>query len=395
MSLRITDEERAVIKDEFINENSLHINKYYRTIVEYANSKTLLAEQAMIQETIGYDRDRIETISQSILFVLSTMEQGKIPLQSLAGAITPTLAQDDTIENRTLAMMVAMELLMVSTPYAEVTMSQNGHLMVDTCISDKDLIFRNIAIPLTRATDEHKLLGSYDWKLTNIDALNILNHIPMVVLDIKDPEPEKPVGNRYSKAFLKDQEIYNKWTMRRYLAEEFKDEPIYFNWAADYRVRMYPVGYYLNCQGTQLEKNMLGFANGKKLDFKGVIQLKKSIASAYGLDKHTDADKIHWFNDHQDNLEEMLYTAKEFFTFDVLLNAWNNHLNGKVNHTPVEIDATNSQAQIMAVLLKSKTIAQTCNVVNVENDEGEIQIADLYQLIADSMSDIIANKTIK
>ncbi len=395
MALRISEEERSVIKDEFINENSLHINKYYRTIIEYANSKELLAEQAMIQDTIGYDRDRIEEISQSVLFILSTMEEGNIPLQSLAGSIVGIIAQDDSIENRTLAMMVSMELLMVSEPYAKVTISKNGHLMITTCISDPVLIHKNIVLPLTRPTDQHKMLGSYDWKLGKNDALDILNHTEMKIIDITDTEPERPTGNKYSKAFLKQQEIYNKWEKRVWISSEFKDETIYFNWAADYRVRMYPVGYYMNPQGNELEKNMLGFANGEKLTYKGVGQLKKSIASAFGLDKKIDSEKIAWFNKHQYTLSDMQVVAKEPYTFEVLMNTWNDYVNGNINHTPVEIDATNSQAQIMAVLLKSNQIAETCNVVNVTDDSGEIQLMDLYQIIADEMSDIIANTTVK
>ncbi|MCD6435034.1 MAG: hypothetical protein J7L15_01380 [Clostridiales bacterium] len=390
MALRITEEERSVIKDEFINENSLHINKYYRTIIEYANSKSLLSEQAMIQDTIGHDKDRIEKISQSILFVLSTMEEGNIPLQSLAGSLAGIIAQSDSIENRTLAMMVSMELLMVSEPYAKVTMSKNGHLMITTCISDPVLIHRNIVLPLTRPTEEHKMLGSYNWKLEANDALDILNKTKMKILNISDPEPDKPTGNKFSKAFLKQQEIYNKWEKRVWISSEFKNQTIYFNWAADYRVRMYPVGYYLNPQGDELEKNMLGFSHGEKLNFKGIGQLKKSIASAFGLDKKTDSEKIEWFNKHQYTLSDMQVVAKEPYTFEVLMNAWNEYIEEKQVHTPIEIDATNSQAQIMAVLLKSNKIAETCNVVNVTNDEGEIQIADLYQLIADEMSDIIA-----
>ena len=395
MALRISEEERLVIKDEFINENSLHINKYYRTIIEYAQSKTLLADQSMIQSTIGYDSDRIEEISQSILFVLSTMETGNIPLQSLAGSISGIIAQSDTIENRTLAMMVSMELLMVSEPYAKVTISKNDHLMVETLISDPVLIHKNIALPLTRPTDQHKMLGSYTWELKANDALDILNHTGMKILDISDPEPDRPTGNKFSKAFLKQQEIYKKWEKRTEISEDFKYQTIYFNWAADYRVRMYPVGYYLNPQGNELEKNMLGFAKGEHLNFRGIIQLKKSIASAFGLDKQTDSDKLAWFNLNKDILQSLQYQAKEPQTFEVLVNAWNDYLSGNICHTPVEVDATNSQGQLMAVLLKSNQIAKTCNVVNTVDDEGEVQLMDLYGIIADEMSDIIANKTIK
>ncbi len=110
------------------------------------------------------------------------------------------------------------------------------------------------------------------------------------------------------------------------------------------------------------------------------------------LNKQVDSEKIHWFNSNKDNLLEMKHTAKEPKTFEILLNAWNDHLTGKLCHTPIEIDATNSFAQIMSVLLKSNQIAETCNVVNAENNKGITQVADLYLLVSDRMSMILFGK---
>ncbi len=47
--------------------------------------------------------------------------------------------------------------------------------------------------------------------------------------------------------------------------------------------------------------------------------------------------------------------------------------------------------QIVSVLTRNKKIAETCNVVNITNTDGEVQLADMYQILADSMSDAMAN----
>ena len=393
MALRITKEERKEIKDTFVEENEVHIEAYAKIIWDYAESKTLLSEMDLIDSVLGWDCDEHRNTAENILFTLATMEKGRIPLQSLAGAISGMVSAKDHITDRTASMFVAMELLMISEPYCKVTMSHNGHLMIETNISDAELIMKNITLPLTKPTNEHKELGSFLWKLkSDIPALTKLNHVPMLVIPIQDIEPELPSGDRYSTAYLKQDELYKKWEARQHLTPMFENTPIYFNWAADYRVRMYPVGYYFNPQGTELEKNMLGFYNGEKLDFHGIIQMKKSIAAAYGLDKKNDRLKLEWFSKNQHNLEDFYHEAKEKHTYRSLVSAWNNHLNGLEVHHTVGLDASCSQAQIMAVLLKKQEIAVTCNVVNVEDKAGEIQPQDLYQLVANRMSDIIAER---
>ena len=147
--------------------------------------------------------------------------------------------------------------------------------------------------------------------------------------------------------------------------------------------------YYFNPQGTELEKNMLGFYYGEKLNFQGLQDYKIAIASAYGLTKATDEDKLLWFIRNQNMLHIRRNTAKERHTFDALLYGWKQHLDGKRITVPVEFDATNSFGQFAAVLLSDEPMAKTCNVINSYDDNGTVVISDLYQLIADEMSDIL------
>ncbi len=150
------------------------------------------------------------------------------------------------------------------------------------------------------------------------------------------------------------------------------------------------ITYYYNPQGTELEKNMLGFYNGEKLNFHGIMQYKKSFASAYGLDKKTDKEKLHWFQQHEHNLQSMQYTAKEPHTFNALLLGWNQHLAGQEVTVPIEIDSTNSQMQMVSILTKNKKMAETCNVCNITDKDGEVQLADMYDILANSISDAMA-----
>ncbi len=153
--------------------------------------------------------------------------------------------------------------------------------------------------------------------------------------------------------------------------------------------------YYFNPQGNELEKNMLGFAKGEYLDFHGVNQLKKSIANSYGLDKKTDLEKLQWFHRNERVLHLRQRQASEPHTYEALLIAWKSYLNNEKVYIPVEVDATCSQAQCMAALYKNTTIAKTCNVINTYDNNNRAKRADLYDFIANRMSDIIANKGIK
>ena len=388
MALHITQEHRSVIKDEFLFNNPNLISAYIAIIGKYMQSQSNLAKKNSIME-IFHSVEKIEQIACDIIFTLATTEPGEKPIQSIAGQIAPCISVTDSMKDRTSAMQISMELLLMSKPIVQPLLSKNGHLMIESMISNQDLIMKNIVLPLERPTDEHKTLGSYNWELTETESLNLLNHTELVLLNIDDPEPHKPSEKTYDDSYLKEAELHNKWAVRQVLKKQYAGKTIYSNWASDYRGRMYSIGYYINPQGTELEKNMVGFANGEKLDFHGILQLKKSIASAYGLDKKPDKEKLQWFDRNKKVLHLRKAMAKEPHTFGILVKAWKNHLQGKKIHTPIELDATNSQSQMVSVLLHSNNIAEKSNVIPVEKN-GEIIISDLYQEIADEMSDIIA-----
>ena len=397
MALRIIEEERQIIKEEFLFHNTSIIEDYSRKILEYAKTKTELAEVGII-ENIFTDLEKIEKIAGNILFILYTMEPGEKPIQSTAGMIHGFLKTSDKIEDAANAMWVAMELLIMSEPYVKFSWSKNEFPMVSSMITNEEYRIKNIYLPLEVPTTQHKELGSFNWKLNRetkaIDAFDKLNYTALQIV-LLDEEPEEvPEKNDFSKEAVKQRELCNKQLAREYLANLYKDKTVFFNWAADYRARMYSVGYYLNPQGTEVEKEMIQLAKGEKLNFKGIQRLKKSIASAYGLDKKTDLEKLEWFGKNKNMLHLRKRTAKEPFTFQALTKAWKQFAENKNVEitTMIELDATNSQAQVLAVLTHSNDVGVTCNVVPKIDDNGEFVIADLYKLVANRMSDIFAEK---
>ena len=395
MALRITEEDRKEIKDEFLFDNEVVVAKYATAILEYWKTKELLAEKNIV-DAIFKNYDRVETIAGNILFTLATMEDGLKPIQSVGGMIAGAMAVSDKKQDRINAMHTAMELLLVSEPFVSFDWSKNGHPMVKSNIVNEELQMRNIYLPLERHTEQHKELGSFNWKLSDgngmtkpryLETMDMQNRIPLQIKKLDEVTEPVPANNDFSKEGIKQRELANKQVARQYLADKYVQKKVYFNWSADYRGRIYSVGYYLNCQGNEVEKNMIEFYDGEALDFHGVQQLKKSIASAYGLDKKTDAEKLQWFIKNQRTLHLRARNAKEPYTFQALYKAWKQYREdptAKIT-TPVELDATNSFAQFTSVLLGKRSIAETCNAVNAD---GKEKIADLYQLVADKMSDI-------
>ncbi len=243
MGMRVTSEERDIIKAEFLASSEKHINRVKIIIGAYYQSKILLKDKHIIQSVIEIeDNEYLDNLAGSILFMLATSEPGAMPLQSMAGQVVNYITASDQLTMRKYAMFVALELLPALKPYTNFTLSRNGHLMIETMISNAELIYKNISKPLTRPTSQHKKLGSFNWELGYVEALDKLNKVPMLILPIEDIEPNKPTGNMYSDDYKKQAELCKKWIDRQKLGKEFEGEAIYFNWAADYRVRMYPVG---------------------------------------------------------------------------------------------------------------------------------------------------------
>jgi DNA-directed RNA polymerase, mitochondrial len=91
------------------------------------------------------------------------------------------------------------------------------------------------------------------------------------------------------------------------IADEFRDDVIYFPWNVDFRGRAYPVPPNLNHMGSDKCRGMLYFAVGKPLGKRGFEWLKIHLCNLFGNNKISLSDRIKWTEEH---LSQILESAE-------------------------------------------------------------------------------------
>lgn len=120
--------------------------------------------------------------------------------------------------------------------------------------------------------------------------------------------------------------------------------------------------------------------------FTGKQYLMIDIANSFGLDKKTWDERLQWFKEHEDHLDEMLPHAEDPAMYFAGVQAWDNVKHGVPIGYPISLDATSSGMQILAALTGDRRAAQLCNVVNTGKRE------DAYTNVFDIMVDRLMNR---
>lgn len=113
--------------------------------------------------------------------------------------------------------------------------------------------------------------------------------------------------------------------------------------------------------------------------FNGKTYLKIDISNAYGLDKKSWDERLTWFQEHEDHLDQMIPQAEDPAMFYAGLQALRDVEAGRPIGYPISLDATASGMQLLAVLTGDRSAAQLCNVVDTGTRE------DAYTLIYKAM----------
>ena len=92
--------------------------------------------------------------------------------------------------------------------------------------------------------------------------------------------------------------------------------------------------------------------------------LKIDIANNYGHDKMLWKDRIAWFDQNCDKLEDLAKQASETALYSAGVRAYRNIEKGGINHYPISLDATSSGIQILSCLTGDRKGASLCNVVD-------------------------------
>lgn len=111
--------------------------------------------------------------------------------------------------------------------------------------------------------------------------------------------------------------------------------------------------------------------------------LKIDIAGLYGLDKKTWAERLAWFDAHESELESLADKADSPNCYIAAVNAWRDVHNGEPIGYGINLDATASGCQIMALLTRDKKSAMRVNLVNTDKRE------DLYSYIFGKMKELV------
>ena len=164
----------------------------------------------------------------------------------------------------------------------------------------------------------------------------------------------------------------------------------YLPWSLDYRGRAYPIPAFLTPQDTDFGKSLIRFAEESYVTPDSEGWLAFQVATTFGLDKKSMADRQQWVKDNQAHIirvatdpignigdwecadEPWLFLAACEEYYAVLIDC-SRHYTG----LPIAVDATCSGMQILAGLARDESTARYVNVLPSEKPQ------DAYRAVAE------------
>jgi DNA-directed RNA polymerase len=179
---------------------------------------------------------------------------------------------------------------------------------------------------------------------------------------------------------------------RRY--EKFRK--IYFPYQLDFRGRIYAVPH-LNPQGSDFQKALLRFANGKPLGSEGWKWLAIHGANVAGYDKASFEDRVNWVMDNEDEIiaiardpygfrgwcgtigEVEIDKPWQFLAFCFEWAGFAEHGEAFVSKLPVAMDGSCSGIQHFSAMLRDEVGGRAVNLAPADLPQ------DVYQLVANQV----------
>lgn len=173
------------------------------------------------------------------------------------------------------------------------------------------------------------------------------------------------------------------------VATKFKDEEaVFFPHYLDFRGRIYPFASYLNPQGDDVARGLLGFAVGKPLGARGAFWLKVHLANLFGVDKVSFENRVKWVDEHVDDLMGSAMSPLDcdfWMTADSPWQAlaacfeytgWIVQGDAYVSHLPIAMDGSCSGLQHYSAMLRDEEGGRQVNLV------PSAKPADIYTAVA-------------
>lgn len=247
------------------------------------------------------------------------------------------------------------------------------------------------------------------WKI-NTNVLRVMSHLWEHKLDfdvlpeVRDlPLPPRPADIDTDPDVLKQwkrtaSEVYTqrirqgskRLNLKRTIdvATEYKDKTLHYVCQADFRGRLYMQGAGPNPQGTDYQKALLLFAEGKPIGDSGVAWLAIHVANTFGVDKVSLAERINWTLENQsdilrcteDPLEYRWWTtADQPWLFLAACYEWAGYVKegtSFVTHLPISVDGSCNGLQHYSAMLRDPVGGEATNLVPMSTPQ------DIYGRVA-------------
>jgi DNA-directed RNA polymerase len=172
------------------------------------------------------------------------------------------------------------------------------------------------------------------------------------------------------------------------VASEYKDRDLYYVHQCDFRGRLYAQGAGPNPQGTDYQKALIRFAEGKPIGAIGVAWLAIHVANTFGVDKVSLAERINWTCDNQANILSVVEdplannwwtTADSPWLFLAACYEWAGYVNEGtdfITTLPVMVDGSCNGLQHYSAMLRDPIGGEATNLVPMSTPQ------DIYGRVA-------------
>lgn len=232
--------------------------------------------------------------------------------------------------------------------------------------------------------------------------------LPVRTFNLENPDPDELRAWKKQAAMVYENNLRAaskraSMSSKLWMAEKFTDMGRFFYvHNLDWRGRAYPVSTFLNPQGTDSDKALLQFADGKALGDNGARWLAIHGANTFGIDKVRFEDRVQWVEDNHDRILEAAMNPLDgsrwwadadspymFLAFCYEWLAFSMHIDmGKdqeefISYLPCSWDGACNGLQNFSALLLDEVGGAAVGLVPSDKP------SDIYTEVADASNDIM------
>jgi DNA-directed RNA polymerase len=224
-------------------------------------------------------------------------------------------------------------------------------------------------------SDVYQIARSCLEKGFSIGSLNAVSRDPALFTAMPEEIAALPVWDTKKVAWKKERSLLHhalaeaqKKSIRSrnalVLADRFLKQPrFYLSWSCDYRGRMYSQQSQLHLQSSDLERSLINFADGCKLDERGKYWAAQAVGSAFLGSKTSYQERNAWTHNNKELIEAIaddpISTSSQWevaddpWQFLQLCLEWNKVVLKEEKHlwdVPIGADASASGLQLLSAM---------------------------------------------